>query len=217
MINKEYKGIIFDIDGTLLDSLDFWADADRQFLKNLGIAYDPSISTVLKTMHFTSASEYFVEKYNLDLTAEQVMESILGIVKENYFNKLCTKPFVKEYIEQENNKGIKMCAATSNLKYLAEGALKNAGIYDKMQFILTSDEVKCGKESPLIFHKSAEMLGLDKDEIIVFEDSVHAAESASKAGFYTIGIYDRHYEDEFRLLEGIADITVKSFEELLMN
>jgi HAD superfamily hydrolase (TIGR01509 family) len=120
-----------------------------------------------------------------------------------------------EYIEAEYKKGIKMCAATSNSKILAEGALKNLGLLCKLEFVLTSDDVNCGKDSPLIFQRAAQMLGVPYEKVMVFEDSVHAAETAKKAGFYTTGVYDEHYSHEFDKLKSVSDRTIKSFEELI--
>lgn len=215
MTEQNFSGIIFDIDGTLLDSLDVWAKADEIFLSKLGIEYDKMISNDLKKLHFTSASQYFIDKFNLKMSLQEVMDSIIEIVRDQYLNEVKLKPFVKEYIDQEYKKGTKMCVATSNSKELAVMALENAGIKDKLLFILTSDDVQCGKEDPLIFHKSAEMLGLKESEIIVFEDSLHATLTTTKAGFYTVGIYDSHSDYEFDDLKNICNRTIKSFEEML--
>jgi len=216
MTDKEYCSVIFDIDGTLIDSLDVWADVDKQFLSENGIEYSPDISGRLKTMHFVSASQFFIDEFGLDMSLELVMDRITELVKQKYFYEVKPKPFAGEYIDMLCKKGVKMCAATSNSRTLAEGALSNLGMLEKLEFVLTSDDVCCGKDSPLIFHRAAEMLGVSPENVIVFEDSVHAAETAKKAGFYTIGVYDEHYAHEFERLKSICDRTIKSFGELLL-
>lgn len=206
------KGIIFDIDGTLLDSLGAWSDSDRIFLESYGIVYDPMVSSELKTMHFSSAAEYLVKKYSLPMTGEEAGEKIFEIIKEQYFHEIKLKPYVREYMEKCNDENIPMCAATSNIKSLAVGALQNRKILGFLQFILSADDVSSGKDSPEIFLKCAEKLGLMPYDITVFEDSPHAAITAKSAGFYVIGIKNPHEVSE---LENICDRVISSFSELI--
>ncbi|MDE5578325.1 MAG: HAD family phosphatase [Oscillospiraceae bacterium] len=114
------KAIIFDMDGTLLDSLSVWADSDREFLAGLGYEYDPKHSLAMKTMHFDSACEYLVREFSLPLTAEETGRRILEIVEEHYINEIPLKDGAEEFLAAAKSAGIKMCVATSNKKALAE-------------------------------------------------------------------------------------------------
>lgn len=208
------KSIIFDMDGTLLDSLSVWADSDKEFITNLGYSYDHSHSLAMKTMHFDSACEYLIKAFGLSMSPQEAGRQILQLVEEKYLHEINLKDGVLDFIKKAYASGIKMCVATSNKKSLAEDALKSHGITEYIEFVLTSDEVSCGKESPLIFEKAAEMLGTVSAETAVFEDSIHAVCSAKKAGFYVIGVYDPLSEDEFKEIEKNADETIKSFSEV---
>ena len=209
------KAIIFDMDGTLLDSLSVWADSDREFLAGLGFEYDPKHSLAMKTMHFDSACEYLVREFSLPLTAEETGRRILEIVEEHYINEIPLKEGAEEFLAAAKNAGIKMCVATSNKKALAEASLKAKGIMDCLEFVITSDEVGGGKETPEIFLRAAEMLGAIPEETVVFEDSIHAVLSAKSAGFKVVGVYDKLCPEEFDEIEKSADGTIKSFTELL--
>lgn len=209
------KAIIFDMDGTLLDSLSVWADSDREFLAGLGLEYDPKHSLAMKKMHFDSACEYLVREFSLPLTAEETSKRILEIVEEHYINEIPLKDGAEEFLAAAKSAGIKMCVATSCKKALAEASLKAKGIMDYLEFVITSDEVGGGKETPEIFLKAAEMLGAIPEESVVFEDSIHAVLSAKKAGFRVVGVYDPLCPEEFSDIEKSADMTIKSFTELL--
>ncbi|MDE6764085.1 MAG: HAD family phosphatase [Oscillospiraceae bacterium] len=209
------KAIIFDMDGTLLDSLSVWADSDREFITGLGMDYDSKHSFAMKKMHFDSACEYLVREFSLSLTPQETGERILQIVEDHYINGVPLKDGAKEILTAAKNAGIKMCVATSNKKSLAESTLKAKGIMDYMEFVITSDEVGGGKETPEIFLKAAERLGTAPEEAVVFEDSIHAVLSAKSAGFRVVGIYDPLCPEEFAEIEKNADRTIKSFNELL--
>ncbi len=215
MLPENIKYIIFDMDGTLLDSLSVWADSDCEFITGSGHDYDPSHSKVMKTMHFDSACEYLVREFSLPLSPEATGERILKIVEERYINSVPLKDGAGGFIKAAAGRGIKMCVATSNKKKLAEDALKAHDILGAMEFVLTSDEVGCGKESPEIFLKAAEMLGGTPEETAVFEDSLHAVISAKSAGFFVAGVFDEIYAEEFDGIKKHADIVLRSFEELL--
>lgn len=213
----EINYIIFDMDGTLLDSLSVWADSDREFITGLGLKYEPKCSLAMKKMHFNSACEYLVKEFSLPFSAEETGKRILEIVEEHYINGVTLKDGVEEFLGSAHKARVKMCVATSNKKALAEASLNAKGIMEYMEFVITSDEVGGGKESPEIFLKAAEMLGAVPEKTAVFEDSIHAVMSAKSAGFKVVGVYDKLCPEEFDEIEKYADISVKSFKEVIPN
>lgn len=215
MLPENIKAVIFDVDGTLLDSLDVWADSDRIFLESLGYEYDPSISDRMKSMHYISAAQLLIDEYHIDMSLEKVMKQIEDIVREKYFYEVPPKPYALRLIEECKQNGIKMCAATSNLRTLAEGALSSGKILPYLDFILTSDEVGSSKDDPEIFFRCAQKMNTKPCDTAVFEDSIHAATSAANAGFYTVGVFDSHYAGEYEELKKICSRTILSFEELI--
>ena len=208
------KGIIFDIDGTLADSMGVWAESDRILLERRGIEYKEEVSFALKSMHFISAVEYLKKLYGLTESAEEIGAEITDIVRDKYFHEIELMPFVREFMEHCRSKGIHMCAATSNSRELAEAVLKNNGIYDMLDFLITSDEAGSGKENPDIFFMCAERMSTLPENTAVFEDSPHAAKTAYDNGFYTVGVNSGHFGD-FDALEKCTSIRIKSFLELI--
>lgn len=204
------KGIIFDIDGTLADSMGVWAQSDMTLLERRGIAYNREFSEAMRSMHFMSACEYLKEKFRLPETAEEIGAEITEIVREKYFHEVRLMPYAAEFIRICREAGIKMCAATSNTRDLAEGVLENNGILGFLDFIITSDEAGSGKECPDIFHQCAARLGTEPCETAVFEDSPHAAKTAYENGFFTVGMDSGHFGD-FELLKELCHVRPGSF------
>ena len=211
----EISAVIFDMDGTILDSLDIWVQSDIRFITEQGFEYDSSVSAQLKKLHFHSACDFLKERYSLSMSPEDIGERLMELVEHGYLHEAKLKEGVSEFIDKLAENGVKMCVATSNEKGLAQGSLRNTGILDKMQFVLTSDEVGEGKETPKIFLEAAKMLGEDIAHTVVFEDSSHAMHSAKLGGFKTVGIFEQRFPDEFDELKKEADMTIKSFKELL--
>ncbi|MCI7766752.1 MAG: HAD family phosphatase [Oscillospiraceae bacterium] len=211
---NNFKAVIFDIDGTLADSMGVWTESDRIFLSRRGIEYDIEVSAVLKSMHFMSAAEYLKNLYSLPESTEEVAREITDIVREKYFFEVKLMPYAKELIQSLSERGIKMCAATSNSRELAEGGLRHNGILESLEFIVTSDEAGSSKDDPKIFFMCAEKLGVSPSETAVIEDSPHAAKTAFENGFYTIGVNSGHFGD-FDALKGVVHRRIESFKELI--
>ena len=136
------------------------------------------------------------------------MRRISEIVGERYMNSVPAKRAVPSLLRQLRERGVKMCAATSNKHDLAEGALKRLGLWEYLDFLITCDEIGCGKENPDIYIYCAKRLGLSPSEIMVFEDALHGAECAKNAGFAVTGVFDEGAGEDFHKIAGFADHTV---------
>lgn len=210
------KAVIFDIDGTLADSMGVWTESDKILLSRRGIPYTEEVSFALKSMHFLSAVEYLKNLYDLPDSAESIAAEITDIVRDKYFHEVGLMPYAREFIGYCRKKDVLMCAATSNSRELAEGVLKNNGIFDFLEFIITSDEAGSSKEDPRIFHMCAERLGFAPENIAVIEDSPHAAKTAFDSGFFTVGVNSGHFGD-YENLTDCTHLRADSFENLMKD
>ncbi len=211
---ENIRAAIFDIDGTLADSMGVWSESDRILLGRRGIPYTEDVSLALRSMHFFSAVKYIKERFSLPDSEESIGEEITAIVREKYLYEIPLMPYAAETAEHFKRLGIKMCAATSNSRELAEGILKRTGIISSLDFIITSDEAGSAKDDPKIFFMCAEKMGVLPKETAVFEDSPHAAKTAYENGFYTIGTNSGYFGD-FDALESCTHMRINSFKELL--
>ncbi|MBO5163078.1 MAG: HAD family phosphatase [Ruminococcus sp.] len=209
------KGIIFDLDGTLIDSMKIWYDIDRRFLIENGIADPPrEISERLKKMTVFQSSEVLRSEFGLKCSREYVINRIEELVRIEYEENIPLKQGVLELLDLLDKRGIPYGIATATYKALAEAALKRLGIFDRSLFLLTDKEYPNGKKFPDIFLGGAELLGTLPSETLVVEDSLHCVETAKKAGFRTAAVYDESAAPDRAELERTADHYIMRLDEI---
>lgn len=211
------KACIFDLDGTLLDSMHIWEDVDRKFLANHGKVWDKSCSNDLKNMVFDEGIAYLIKRYELPMTPEEVKNELELLVNEQYEYNIQLKDNAYEFLNLLKNKKIPMCVATSCPKNNAYKALKRLNIIDMFEFILTSDDVGKGKNEPDIYLQCSKKLGFKTNEIIVFEDLLNAIKVAKSVGFKTCGILDVLSVHEKEDMVNYCDLYIENFKELMVD
>lgn len=209
------KGVVFDLDGTLIDSTKIWSRTDRNFLLENGIDDPPGdISDRVRKMTLNEASLYFIERFRLSCTVEYIIKRIEELVRIEYEENIPLKPYAVEILDFLDAQGIPYGVATATYKNLAEAVMRRCGIYHRMKFVLTDREYPMGKVFPDIFLGAAEMLGAEPDSVLVAEDSLHCIETAAAAGFVTVGVYDEVSADESKMIAETADHYISSLKEL---
>ena len=199
------KGIIFDFDGTLFDSMSIWETAGTDYLTSIGYTAEKDLSKKLKAMSLTQSADYLKENYALPLSASEIMGGVNKTVEDFYFHRVMPKAHVISLLSVLQSKGIKMCIATATDRYQVEAALKRCDMFHFFDAIFTCTEVGHGKDELYIFEIAREAMGTNKTETAVFEDAYHAVKTAKDAGFYDVGVYDR-YEKHTAELKELADI-----------
>ncbi len=211
---QHLKSMIFDMDGTLLDSMDMWQQLDRRFLRENGIEPPPDISDIVKKMTIETSSAYFVERFHLPMTPEQVKVRVEQLAAEAYRYDLPLKEGAAEFLQTLAKAEIPCAIASVTYPSLLEAALQRLGIRQYFQTILTPEEGFTGKHTPALYLETAKRLGSSPAETVVIEDALYAAETAAAAGFYTIGFRDAAGAADWEQLEAVCRRTVGSFHEL---
>lgn len=209
-----FKGIIFDLDGTLLDSMHCWENVDRQFLLENGIEPPEGVSDIVKKMTIQDSANYFKTQFSLDLSCQEIIDRIEEMVREQYFYSIPLKEGVYDTVHMLKESGYRLCVATATYNRLADASLRRTGIYDCLDFVLTCSDVGAGKDSPEIFLQAAGKMDCDNKNALVVEDSLHCIETASAAGFYTAAVYDDVSADEWESICSIASMNMQNISEL---
>lgn len=212
---KNFKGAIFDLDGTLLDSMHIWHDVDAKFFSRRNLSVTSEYIEIIKNMHLPAAAVYTKEKYNIRESVEEIVEEWLSLCAEAYTNDVELKDGVFEFLHTLYENGVKMAFATASEKEICEDVLKKHRIYDFFSSSAYVSEINIGKTEPDIYLLAAERIGVAPQECIVFEDIIEGVKGAKKGGFSVCGVYDKSSAHDEKNIRGIADYYIKSFKELL--
>ena len=212
---RNIEGAIFDMDGTLLDSMPVWEHVSEKYLARNGIKAEENLSEILFSLSMEQGAAYIKKTYQLEQNLEEIVAGVNAIAAEAYETSIPLKKGAAELLEKLAERGIKMAVATSTDRPLAEAALKRTGIYDYFEQIFTCTEVGAGKVRPDIFDAARNKLGSRKCATWVFEDAQYAIETARAAGYRTVGIYDERSKKVQSQIAEAADIYLENIGDFL--
>ena len=206
------KAAIFDFDGTLFDSNYVWITAGERLFESIGIIPKPNLQEEIRTMSLYQSACYIREEYGLSLSVEEIMEGINRTVENYYFHEVQPKQGALSFLRELKAVGVGMCIATATDRYQIEAALKRYELLDFFDAIFTCSEVGHGKDEPVIFRKAMEFLRTDRSNTVIFEDAIHAVQTAKSDGFLTVGICDP-YSQEQKQLQTLCDCYLTDFRQ----
>lgn len=190
------KAAIFDFDGTLFQSNSVWVSAGERFFESIGITPKANLQEEIRTMSLYQSACYIREEYGLSQTVEEIMEGINRTVENCYFHEVQPKQGAISFLRELKAADIRMCIATATDRYQIEAALKRCNMLDFFEEIFTCSEIGHGKDEPIIFRRAMEYLGTDRSNTVIFEDALHAIQTAKADGFLTVGISDPYIQEQ---------------------
>ena len=208
---SEIDAVIFDLDGTLLDSLSAWENASTRYVESRGFTMPKGLAEELSKMSLLEGAILIKEKFRLHESPEKILEDTLSPVKRRYETDLPLKIGVSYLLMQLHMRGIKMAVATASDKALAEAALRRLNVRHMFDFIITCDEVGVGKRNPFIYEQALSKLGTEKNRTLVVEDAPYAVHTAKEAGFPVAGVFDAHHPRHISHVFPLADYYIHSF------
>lgn len=211
---NDIKGMIFDLDGTLLDSMGAWDKVDVLFLGKRGIAMPGDYQLAITALSYDEAAAYTKARFALEDSVDTIIAEWKGMVRQEYAHKLRLKPGAEKYLRALHGKGYKLALATGSGRELYEPALQNNGVYAFFDAFVTLEDVPRGKDFPDIYLRAAELLGLSPGACLAFEDILVGARSAKEAGMRVVAVSDRSSLQDREALKRLATAFIEDFREL---
>lgn len=209
------KGAIFDVDGTILDSMPIWMEIGARYVRTLGKEPEENLGEILFPMTMSQGATYVKETYGLDKSIPQIIEETNAIVEKYYFQEALLKPGAIEIFKWLQEKNIPMTVATSTELHLIEGAFSRLHLRSFFKEIFTCTQVGAGKDQPVIYQEAARAMGTQPGETWVFEDAIHGLLTAKKAGFFTVGLFDSASIKQQEALSKSANLYGNNLMEIL--
>ena len=214
MDDNHGKAAIFDLDGTLLDSMGVWDQVDIDFLAKRGIEVPADYMGKVAAMQFRQIAEYTIARFGLPDTPEALMQEWDDMARVAYSTVVEAKPHAVEYLSYLKRSGAKLAVATSLPPALREPAMKHVGIFDYFDQIVSVDDANnVGKDRPDVFLLAAGRLGVVPEQCTVFEDLLVAMRSAKSVGMRVWAIHDDSSDGDWPDICGLAAGVLFDFSE----
>ena len=193
---KHKKAVIFDLDGTLVDSMWMWKAIDVEFLARYGYECPEDLQKAIEGMSFSETAAYFKERFKIPDSLEEIKAAWTEMSIEKYRSQVPLKPGARDFLDRTAHLGMKAGIATSNGRAMVDAVLDSLGIRRYFQVVATACEVAAGKPAPDIYLAACASIQMDPGDCIALEDSPAGVTSAYRAGLHPVMIPDLQQPDE---------------------
>lgn len=212
---QDIKLFIFDLDGTLIDSMYVWDQVSINFFKNNNLKLTQEYLNLISNMSFQESAEYTIKKYNLNKTIQDVINEWNNLALFEYSNNVKLKENALTYLKYLKSQNIKLAIATSLTKLLAEAVLTSNNLLNIFDYILTTEEVGKDKDYPDIFLDILKHFNINNNECIAVEDSLKSIKTLKELNIKTYGIYDKSSHNHKEEIQKLVDKYIFNYDSLL--
>ncbi len=210
----DIKGVIFDLDGVLLDSLGIWKDLGSNYLRGIGVEPEEGLGSILYDMSMEQGVAYLKKHYALELSEKEIRHGFTTMLRDFYFYEARPKKGAAELLGGLKNSGVHLTAATETPEELVKYALRRNGLLAFFERIFVCSEIGRSKKDGTIFDAAAAFMGTGRKETCVIEDSLYALKAAAEAGYHTVGVRNDNGEPNQEELKRTAELYIRDLDEL---
>lgn len=221
IFNFDFDCAIFDMDGTILDSMTMWHTASDKYLASKGKTPETGLWDKVKWLNMNETVDYLIKTYGLEQDAKTVQEEINSQIIEEYEHNLQPKKGAEKLLRALNEKNVRCVLATATNRKCTLACIKRLGLEKYFTAVITCLDLNTSKSKPLIFEKAAELGKSDTAHSVVFEDALHALRTAHLAGFKTVAVYDQSDEEkteppetDWQRIIKFTDANVRTLDEI---
>lgn len=212
---RQIRAVIFDLDGTLVDSMWIWKKIDIEYLGRFQIPLPEDLQKEIEGMSFTETAHYFKKRFSLPQDIETIKADWNQMAWDKYSREVPLKPGVEAFIQECQGFGIRFGIATSNSRELVENVVAVHHLEHVFSCIITGCDVGRGKPAPDIYLRAAEQLGVEPEHCLVFEDIIPGILAGKAAGMQVCAVEDAYSgavrEEKIKL----ADYYIRDYWELV--
>ena len=212
---KDIKAVLFDLDGTLVDSMWIWKDIDVEYLGRFGITLPEDLQACIEGMSFSETAEYMKMRFAIPDTVEEMKQTWNQMAWQKYTEEVALKNGARTFLENCKREGIKLGIATSNSKELVDAVLKALGVYDYFNAVVTGCEVEHGKPAPDVYLEAAKRCGVQPRECLVFEDIVAGILAGKAAGMRVCAVEDAYSAAQRPEKQNTADYYIYDYNDII--
>lgn len=207
-------GVIFDCDGTLIDSMQAWRALEDDLAQRAGVALSKVDTDRITTLTIPECGEYFHEHFGLGKSGAGVERMIGDFMLEYYRERSRLRPGVLAFVQALAERGVRMSVASSSPQAYLQAGLSHCGLLPYLDAVVSVDDVGVSKREPAVYDRARQAMGTLLDSTWGFEDAAYALRTLRAAGYRTVGVYDCDLSGTYDELVALADVAVRGFDEL---
>lgn len=209
------KIALFDLDGTLVNSMSRFSVGLLTILDKNGIKYDTDdMIRTITPLGYEKSAEHFIS-LGVKGTVEEIVQKMTNNLIDEYTNNIYLKSGVKKYLEKLKNEGYSLYVLTASPHLVTDPCLKHNEVFDLFTEVWSVEDFGLSKSDIEIFYKTAERINCEPEDILFFDDNITAVQNSVKAGYKTVGVKDNQTDEEIEIIKNTAEKFIESFEELI--